>query len=131
VVFARRQPAYVEVLVTLEGKINLESNSENERRQSARKKTGVQAELVLRGRTVPVRVPTSDLSLGGCYIENMFTLHIGDHLTVGLWIGTEKLKISGIVRTCDPVFGNGIEFLEIDPLDRLKLEAYLDGVNQG
>jgi len=80
---------------------------------------------------VPVRVPTSDLSLGGCYIENMFTLHIGDHLTVGLWIGTEKLKISGIVRTCDPVFGNGIEFLEIDPLDRLKLEAYLDGVSQG
>jgi hypothetical protein len=130
-VFARRQPAYVEVPVTLEGKIYLESNSENERRQSARKKTGVQAELVVRGRTVPVRVPTSDLSLGGCYIENMFTLHIGDHLTVGLWIGTEKLKISGIVRTCDPVFGNGIEFLEIDPLDRLKLEAYLDRVSQG
>jgi hypothetical protein len=32
---------------------------------------------------------------------------------------------------CDPVFGNGIAFLEINPLDRLKLEAYLDGVNQG
>ena len=79
---------------------------------------------------MPVRVPTSDLSLGGCYIESMFTLHIGDHLAVGLWIGAEKLKISGIVRTCDPVFGNGIEFLEIDPLDRAKLEAYLDGVNQ-
>jgi hypothetical protein len=48
-----------------------------------------------------------------------------------LWIGPQKLKISAIVRTCDPVFGNGIEFLEIDPLDRLKLEAYLDGVNEG
>ena len=80
---------------------------------------------------MPVRVSTTDLSLGGCYIENMFTLHIGGHLTVGLWIGTEKLKISAIVRTCDPVFGNGIEFLEIDPLDRLKLEAYLNGVNEG
>ena len=78
-----------------------------------------------------MRVSTTDLSLGGCYIENMFTLHIGSHLTVGLWIGTEKLKISAIVRTCDPVFGNGIEFLEIDPLDRLKLEAYLNGVNEG
>jgi hypothetical protein len=57
-------------------------------------------------------------------------LRIGGHLTVGLWIGPQKLKISAI-RTCDPVFGNGIEFLEIDPLDRLKLEAYLNGVNDG
>ena len=58
-----------------------------ERRRTARTKTSLQAEIVLRGRTVPMRVSTTDLSLGGCYVENMFTLNIGAHLTMALWIG--------------------------------------------
>jgi hypothetical protein len=101
-----------------------------ERRQSVRKKTGVQAELFLRGRTIPQRVSTSDLSLGGCYIENMFTLPMGAHVTIGLWIGNEKLQIGAKVKTCDPVFGNGIEFVEMLPADREKLEAFLNAVNE-
>lgn len=102
----------------------------NERRQSVRKRAVVQAELVLRERSVPLRVSTSDLSLGGCYIENMFTLPIGTHLTIALWIGEEKLKISGLVKTCDPVFGNGIQFVDLPPADRVKLQTYLDAVDE-
>ena len=97
----------------------------DERRETARKKTFVQAEILLRGRTVPIRVTTADLSLGGCYIENMFTLSIGAHLEIGLWIGEQKLKISSVVKTCDPVFGNGIQFVEIQPADKAKLAGYL------
>jgi len=74
---------------------------------------------------VPVRVPTSDLSLGGCYIENMFTLHIGAHLTMKLWIGEGKVNVNGIVKTCDPVFGNGVQFVEIEPSERATLQTYL------
>jgi PilZ domain-containing protein len=103
---------------------------QNERRRSDRKKTSLEAEMVLRGRTVPMRITTTDVSLGGCYIESMFTLPIGAHLTITLWIGEEKLKISGLVKTCDPVFGNGIEFVELPPLERFKLRAYLDSVNE-
>jgi len=101
---------------------------ESERRQTARKKTSVPAQLVLRGRTVPIRITTIDLSLGGCDIENLFTLHIGAHLTMTLWLGEQRIKIDAIVKTCDPVFGNGIEFLEVAPLERFKLRAYLDSV---
>ena len=66
--------------------------------------------------------------LGGCYIENMFTLHIGAHLTMTLWLGEQQIEIDAMVKTCDPVFGNGIEFLEVPPLERFKLRAYLDSV---
>ena len=58
----------------------------------------------------------------------MFTLHIGAHLTMTLWLGEQRIKIDAIVKTCDPVFGNGIEFLEVPPLERFKLRAYLDSV---
>lgn len=102
----------------------------NERRETVRKKTSVQAEIVLRGRDVPMRVTTSDLSLGGCYIENMFTLPVGALLTISLWIGEEKLTIGGLVKTSDPVFGNGIQFVKIEDSDRVKLENYLDLPNK-
>ncbi len=101
-----------------------------ERRRSPRKKASVQAEILLQGRDVPVRVSTTDLSLGGCYIENMYTLPIGARLKIGLWIEEEKLRISGIVKTCDPVFGNGIQFLEMSEQDRDQLEKYLDALNE-
>ena len=77
-----------------------------------------------------MRVSTTDLSLCGCYIENMYTLPIGARLKIGLWIEEEKLKISGIVKTCDPVFGNGIQFLEISAQDRDQLEKYLNDLNE-
>ena len=86
----------------------------------------MQAELPLYGRTVPMRVSTTDLSLTGCYIENMYTLPIGARLKIGLWIEQEKLKISGMVKTCDPVFGNGIQFLEMSDEAREQLKKYLD-----
>lgn len=73
-----------------------------------------------------MRVSTTDLSLTGCYIENMYTLPIGARLKIGLWIEEEKLKISGIVKTCDPVFGNGIQFLEMSAESHDQLKKYLD-----
>lgn len=103
----------------------------SERRQSPRKKAAVQAELLLKGRTVPTRVSTTDLSLNGCYIENMYTLHIGARLTIGLWIEESKLSIKGLVKTCDPVFGNGIQFLEMSDEARDQLKKYLDGASVG
>jgi hypothetical protein len=106
------------------------SAEKKERRRSARKKAGVQAELILRGRKMPIRVSTADLSVDGCYIENMYTLPIGAHLAMAIWVGERKVKLNGIVRTCDAVFGNGIEFLEMNPLDRRRLKAYLDAIQE-
>lgn len=76
---------------------------------------------------VPYRpLTTADLSVGGCYVENMFTLPIGAHLTMHLWLGEEKMQVSGIVKTCDRAFGNGIQFFDLQDSDRAKLESYLN-----
>ncbi len=97
-----------------------------ERRRSPRNKTSAQAELLLAGQQVPIRVPTSDISLYGCYIENMYTLPVGCRMKIKLWIAEKKLDIDGVVKTCDPVFGNGIQFLEMDDQARTELQKYLD-----
>jgi hypothetical protein len=73
-----------------------------------------------------MRVSTTDLSLNGCYIENMYTLPIGARLKIGLWIEEEKLNISGMVKTSDPVFGNGIQFLEMSEEAHEQLKKFLD-----
>jgi hypothetical protein len=97
----------------------------NERRQAGRKKTSLPAEILLRGRTVPVRVMITYVRLGGCYIENMFTLHgRGASHDEALDCG-KKMNINGIVDTCDRVFGNGIQFAEIEPSERVTLQTYL------
>jgi hypothetical protein len=73
-----------------------------------------------------MRVSTTDLSLSGCYVENMYTLPIGARLKIRLWIDEAKQSIKGIVKTCDPVFGNGIQFLEGGDEARHQLKKYLD-----
>jgi hypothetical protein len=57
----------------------------------------------------------------------MFTFPVGTNLSITLWIGEERLKIGGVVRTADPGFGNSIEFVGSDPVARSKLASYLDG----
>lgn len=96
-----------------------------ERRRWPRMKVPVQAELWLEGRDVPIRVETADLSVGGCYIEMMFTLSVGDMVEVILWIGDRKLVTKGQVVTCHPHFGNGIKFLNMGSEEELLLAAYL------
>jgi hypothetical protein len=41
----------------------------------------------------PTRGATADLSLGGCFIENMYPLAVGTDLDLlGLWLGVHSTK---------------------------------------
>jgi PilZ domain len=99
----------------------------DERRRAIRKKVRVEIEILMPDHSVPMRLATADLSCCGCYIENMFTFSVGTNLSITLWIGEERLQIGGVVRTADPGFGNGIEFVGTDPVGQAKLASYLDG----
>jgi hypothetical protein len=81
-----------------------------ERRRYPRNKVAIQAELHLEVKGAPARLHIADLSLGGCYIETMFTMSVGAKLKMILWIGDKKLEARALVVTCHPQFGNGIEF---------------------
>lgn len=96
-----------------------------ERRQNPRFKIGVPVEIHAEGSTAPLHCATSDLSLGGCYIESMYPFPAGTCLELKLDAG-ETLLISAKVVTCDPQFGNGIQFLRMLPEDRAALSKFVD-----
>lgn len=105
------------------------SVSSAERRQWPRTKVRVQTELKLKGRDVPVRVNTSDLSVGGCYVEMMFTFELGSKLEITMWIGDSKVQTEGMVVTRHLQFGNGIEFTTMSMADQLTLSRFLSEID--
>ncbi len=96
-----------------------------ERRRFPRVKSAVALELRYAGCLAPVRATTSEISLGGCYIETMFTLDVGTKLDIVMWLDGQKLSAKGIIATRYPQVGNGIDITDIKPEDRAKLEAFL------
>lgn len=97
-----------------------------ERRRYPRVKSAVALELRYPGCTAPVRATTSEISLGGCYIETMFTLDVGTKLDLVMWLDGQKLSAKGLIATRYPQVGNGIDITDMKPEDRAKLEAFLN-----
>ena len=72
------------------------------RREHIRLKVKVPIELYIEGNDSPLRGATSDLSLGGCYMETIFPLPIGTNLELKLQL-EDTLLVLGTVVTCDPL----------------------------
>ena len=104
------------------------SKREN-RREYARIKVSVPFEIQTDASHAPIRGATTDLSLGGCYIESIFPFPIGTNLDIKLSIQSTVL-ISAIVVTCDPQVGNGIRFNTMLAEDREALAAFLEAAKQ-
>lgn len=96
-----------------------------ERRKFPRVKSALALELRYAGCTAPVRATTSEISLGGCYIETMFTLDVGTKVDLVMWLDGQKLSARGIIATRYPQVGNGIDITDMNPEDRAKLEVFL------
>lgn len=96
-----------------------------EKRRHPRCKVAVQIELHLEGVSTPLRTATNEASLGGCYVETMFTFAVGTLLIIKLWLDGEKVSTEGKVVTCFPQVGNGIEFTGMNADARCKLELFL------
>jgi c-di-GMP-binding flagellar brake protein YcgR len=98
-----------------------------ERRKNPRVKLNVPVEIHTETSAAPVHCATSDLSLGGCYVESMYPYPVGMCLDLKLEAGG-TLVISAKVVTSDPQFGNGIQFLRMLPEDRAVLVKFLDTI---
>lgn len=72
-----------------------------------------------------MRTATDEISLCGCYIETMFTMEVGTSLSLALSLKDEVIRCAGVVATKYPQVGNGIDFIDMVPDDRLKLSAYI------
>ena len=99
-----------------------------ERRKHPRFTVSVPVEVRAEGSDTPIRCTTSDISLGGCYIESMYPLPVGTGVELKLQAGEETLIILANTVTSFPQVGNGFQFVKILPEDREELSAFLDAI---
>jgi len=98
-----------------------------ERRKHPRFTVSVPVEVHAEGSDTPIRCTTSDLSLGGCYIESMYPFPVGATLDLRLQL-ENTLLIEAKVVTSYPQVGNGMEFIRMLPEDRAELRAFLESL---
>jgi c-di-GMP-binding flagellar brake protein YcgR len=101
------------------------NSSSKERRRHLRTKAAVELEILLEKQTTPLRARTADLSLGGCYLDMMFTFEVGTKLKLKLWTHDVKLTIDCLVVTRDLQVGNGIKFTGMTAEDTVKLQQII------
>jgi hypothetical protein len=77
----------------------------------------------------PMRISATDVSGSGCYIETILPLPVKTVLRADLYMPTEHINISAVVRTCDGGVGNGIEFTGLPAGGKQRLQDYLDGID--
>lgn len=74
----------------------------------------------------PLRTTTSEVSVGGCYVETIFTLAVGVKVFLTLWLNQRAIRMTAVVATRHPQIGNGFEFGDMPLGDRLKLAEFMD-----
>jgi len=102
--------------------------TEPDRRQHPRYTVQVPIEIRQEDSDLPMRLETTDLSRGGCYIQLISALPLGARLQVTLWLGGYPVVIQGRVVTRHPQFGNGIMFLEFEGEGDQLLNRYLEAI---
>jgi c-di-GMP-binding flagellar brake protein YcgR len=95
-----------------------------ERRRYPRVKAKIPVEIHCLN-SAPMRTSTDEVSLCGCYIESMFTMETGTRLALVFSCGDQKIATNAVVVTKYAQVGNGIDFIDITPEDRLKLREHL------
>src|SRR5947209_20141408 len=91
-------------------------------RQYPRFKTALPIELRPKGVSAPMRTQTSDISLGGCYVELAFTQELSTPVEMTIWIGQSKVVIHAEVVSKHPAFGNGLKFIRLTKQGRETLD---------
>ncbi|MGB8012783.1 MAG: PilZ domain-containing protein [Terriglobales bacterium] len=98
-----------------------------DRRRHPRYNVHVQIEVQKEGSNAPMRLETTNLSRGGCYIQPASTLPVGIRVQTTLWLdGAAPIVMHGRVISRHPQFGNGIVFVDFEGQAEPLLNQYLD-----
>ncbi len=69
---------------------------------------------------------TSDLSLGGCFVDTVAQVELGDIIALSLQLPAgESIEIEGEVVYTYPSMGFGVRFTNVSDSDRRKLELII------
>jgi hypothetical protein len=103
--------------------------SASNRRRWHRHKISLPLELRDERGKAPIRVNATDVSGNGCYVESMMPMPMGTVLRVDIWLDSEHISMTAVVRTSDPGVGNGIEFTGMAEETKDRMQAYLDAID--
>ena len=103
------------------------AQSEHDKRKFQRHRIPFPIEIT-DGKTVgmSMRTNAADINGRGCYVETMLPFPAGKVLSINLWINSEKITTSAIVRSCDGGVGMGIEFTGLDPKIQERLQQQVE-----
>ena len=101
---------------------------DHERRHFPRYSVHVQIAVNLDGSNFPMRLETTDLSRGGCYIQLLMDLPLGAQIHATLWLDDVPIFVRGRIVTRHPQFGNGIMFLDFEGEGEQLLKRYLEAI---
>jgi len=103
--------------------------ADSNRRRWHRHKISLPLEIRDERVNAPLRINATDVSGNGCYVESMQPLPLGTVLRVDFWLDSDHIKITAVVRTCDPGVGNGIEFTGMPSDTNQRMQTYLDAID--
>jgi hypothetical protein len=101
-----------------------------ERRKYPRLKCLNSIELQPKTASAPIWSKTTEMGLGGCFVEMPIPLPVGTTLNISLWIREQKLRFTGKVVNSRPGFGVGIQFTEISTEDVAQLREFLRSITR-
>lgn len=96
-----------------------------EKRSNPRFKCEGSMELKTEGSTIHTWATFTDVSLSGCYVEIMTTFPVGTVMDLRLGMHGFMVETRAVVRVTYPFLGMGIEFTDIAPNDRKRLDKML------
>lgn len=74
----------------------------------------------------------TDISMGGCYIESLGQVSVGERVDFEIQLQTGKwMHLSGQIAFCHPNIGFGLRFRELSELESNLLENVIDYGRQG
>jgi PilZ domain-containing protein len=112
------------------GVIKPKERDHKERRGAKRVKCSGTAQVSQAGVAFPIWAKVADLSLGGCYLELVFTIPRGTSVTLRLTVLNQTFAAKGVVVTFHPGVGNGFRFLEIAPDEKEVLCKLMDEITR-
>jgi c-di-GMP-binding flagellar brake protein YcgR len=74
----------------------------------------------------PIRCQLTDLSVGGCYLENSSPFPVHSRLILSMRAGGVELRVQGVVRVMHSDRGMGVEFTQNTREHRAALEKFLN-----
>ena len=98
----------------------------DDRRSDARFRCSGEVDAVDPKTDTKVRGMLSDISLGGCYVDMVAPLASDIPVRVLITAAGARIETPAIVRASHPSMGMGLEFTEMSPENRERLQALVD-----